>query len=705
MKKRSVFPVVVGLVMLLIMLSLVWTPQKAAEYIPNNEDIELELKAGDAVAKNSCEVDAAGTVTVTGADPYLVFDTPEYHGNTVVLRMKEEAKEPISGQVFMDYGDGYSEPDSATSLCPAGSKYLCFRISAGGYSSLRLDIDTTYGFDALEFHSEGPALKGVHMKKGIGWYILALVIAFAATGLAYWLDRRNKIGERIALFFRRNCRTILKGLAVLGGIFIVSAPAEWILGRFIFGVSSDGHVFNIYRYLFICGFLFTWALFLLCRKSCAGKVENLFLGLLLTAGMTMILTAQVAHVGWDVNVHYDMARKASYLGEAYVTQADKDAYWNDASFLMKHTWSEYKQGFEELSGNYSYIAATEKSQHSLAHLPAGIFMAVARRLGCSFGWIFRFGEMANLLIYAFLCYFAIKKLKSGKIILAIIALFPTNILIASTFSYDYWVNGFSLLGMAYFIGECQEPDKYISTKNTIIMCGSFALACVPKQIYLPLLLIPFFMPWKKIENKKKYYAICTLLILLLFASLLSRTVVETTGTGDLRGGSDVNPSDQIAFILSQPLQYVKLLVGWMRDYLSFSYTNHYITNFANAGVTDIGYGIVTILLMFAAVTDKSSYDLHVSNWKIRCYTIAMYFGEAALIGTAFYLVFTPVGANVIAGCQARYIMPVLFPMLSVIGTGKMKNEINRRAYNGVILAICMFIFYMTYFGTNIFRIS
>ncbi len=60
-----------------------------------------------------------------------------------------------------------------------------------------------------------------------------------------------------------------------------------------------------------------------------------------------------------------------------------------------------------------------------------------------------------LLTYALTVYFAIRKLKSGKMIMSVIALFPTNIVLASNYSYDPWVTGFSLLGTAYFVSEMQ----------------------------------------------------------------------------------------------------------------------------------------------------------------------------------------------------------------------------------------------------------
>ena len=129
-------------------------------------------------------------------------------------------------------------------------------------------------------------------------------------------------------------------------------------------------------------------------------------------------------------------------------------------------------------------------------------ISAVRLLHGNFYLIFFLGIVPNLIMYTLLCYYAMKRLSSGKMILAVIALFPTNVFMAASYSYDYWVNGFVFLGIAYFVGMCQEKDKIVSTKDTIIMCSSLALACVPKQIYVGLLLLPFFMPRKKIDNKK-----------------------------------------------------------------------------------------------------------------------------------------------------------------------------------------------------------
>ena len=119
----------------------------------------------------------------------------------------------------------------------------------------------------------------------------------------------------------------------------------------------------------------------------------------------------------------------------------------------------------------------------------------------NFYWRLTLGRVPNLLLYAFAIYLGMKKLKSGKMILAVLAFMPTNLFIATNYSYDYLVNSLSMLGIAYFVSEMQQPDKPISLKDNVVMCGSIALACVPKQIYAPLLLVPFFLRKNNFEKK------------------------------------------------------------------------------------------------------------------------------------------------------------------------------------------------------------
>ena len=57
----------------------------------------------------------------------------------------------------------------------------------------------------------------------------------------------------------------------------------------------------------------------------------------------------------------------------------------------------------------------------------------------------------------------------------------------------------------------------------------------------------------------------------------------------------------------------------------------------------------------------------------------------ALIATALYIDYTPLGSTGIAGCQPRYITPLLAPLLLLV-TGSRWNIIKNKArYNGFVL--------------------
>ena len=65
----------------------------------------------------------------------------------------------------------------------------------------------------------------------------------------------------------------------------------------------------------------------------------------------------------------------------------------------------------------------------------------------------------------------------------------------------------------------------------------------------------------------------------------------------------------------------------------------------------------------------------------------MYVGLAALMATALYIAFTPVGNGEINGCQSRYLIPLLSPFILLL-TGQRFNLIkNKTAYNGTVLGV------------------
>ena len=177
--------------------------------------------------------------------------------------------------------------------------------------------------------------------------------------------------------------------------------------------------------------------------------------------------------------------------------------------------------------------------------------------------------------------------------------------------------------------------------------------------------------------------------------LLVKTFAQVTSGGDPRGG-DVNPVQQIRFILGEPVHYARILLNFLKTYLSVGNMKNYIVNFAYFGIGS-GSAVYIVLMIATAVTDKSELDRFKISALSEIYAVIVYFGLAALIATALYISFTPIRSETINGCQARYITPLLFPLLALIGNPGILKLSGKRWYNvAVILPVTSVLYFNIY---------
>ena len=67
---------------------------------------------------------------------------------------------------------------------------------------------------------------------------------------------------------------------------------------------------------------------------------------------------------------------------------------------------------------------------SVAYLPSAIGLMIGRGIGLPFHMVVYLGRWMNVLFLALICYYSMKGLCTGKIVVLLIALIPTNIFIA-----------------------------------------------------------------------------------------------------------------------------------------------------------------------------------------------------------------------------------------------------------------------------------
>ena len=444
----------------------------------------------------------------------------------------------------------------------------------------------------------------------------------------------------------------------------------------------------------VCVAIVTGCLFCF-RKTLGKKPEVFFLILCISMGSLLAVYYPAAvHIAWDDEYHYDNALRYSFLGNTKITKQDEImmSSWAGTDYIL----SEQQKIHEEQ--NWNYLHGDVDTIYGLPEYKnywmvfSGIGLYFGRVFQMPFHWIVSMGRLFGLLAYAIIGYFAIKRLKYGKMILAAVLLIPENVFLASSFHYDPSVTVCIALGISYLIREWQEPDEKLQWKNIWIMIGALFAGCITKGIYFPILLLPLFLRKEKFENKKqrRLFMGLTLTAMLLLIISFALPFATSNGIGDTRGGDDVNSFGQLRYIFHNPLEFIRTLLWYFVDNTSPDIMYYFTTFFAFMGLGP-NYGLYLIILTFVAFTDRNGSELDVpyKNWG-RVILLGILFITYCLVETSMFVSYTPVGKNNIYGCQPRYLLPLFFPAMMMLSSGKIKNEINRIAYNGITFATIAF---------------
>ena len=409
---------------------------------------------------------------------------------------------------------------------------------------------------------------------------------------------------------------------------------------------------------------------------------------------------------WDDEIHYERTLDLKcflFLNEQ--TYADQAIY--SRYFPYDDTYDSEVDTATLLVMDETKVASSRESQplySYLGYLPGAAGMAIAELLDADFLKAFFLTKIAQVITYAAVLYFALKRLKGGALIFASVCLLPTAMFLVSSFAYDWWVTVLITLGYSIFISEMQNTERPFSLKAAIVMLLAMVLGCGPKAIYFFLIFPMLFVRKDKFASSKNcwiYRLMVVLAMLIVLASFLAPFLINTGDITDTRGGSDVNSTEQLKFILEDPMRYADILLRFLLSYISFGNAELYTTNYAYIGFLPNYYGTIAIFIMlYAAFTDRSERDGFKGAIPLKAISWLTVAGQLALVATALYIAFTPVGHHTVLGCQYRYILPILLPALYALGSTKLVRR-GGRNYNEVLipslLAVNLFAtFYIVY---------
>ena len=140
----------------------------------------------------------------------------------------------------------------------------------------------------------------------------------------------------------------------------------------------------------------------------------------------------------------------------------------------------------------------------------------------------------------------------------------------------------------------------------------------------------------------------------------------------------------------------------MADYTSFGQASYYSSSYAYMQTPILLCATATLLIvLFCAFADKGEADRFKKAQAYKLSMVISAFVTIAVVATALYIAFTPVGANSVAGCQWRYIVPVLFPLLYCLGTSKVTCHLEKEKMGAVVFGTLAAVLAVSFFDVYI----
>ncbi len=659
--------------------------------------------------------------TVAEEDPQLLFDFTKL--GVIDKKVKGiliEFNDKINkSSVQTYYGRESAEFSEADSDVFAGKEDYEIEIlsnkSLQGFNFLRLDINEDFSLKDIKITYEYQMKYNDDTYKYICMILINIIISIVISFFQKIDIIRghycNKCKD-IMIIICKNKNYILKVLLGTISIFCLVISGEYIL-------SLENGYINIYRVLIITTIMCIVIFSIIYRNLIWKYTHIYYFALVMTIGTITILTIpSTVGITADDQIHYAKTADLSYGGKGKVSETD--AYVAMAVYtnfiqngemynhISRYEWNDYinnnHKEYPILVSIFEAIPGGARlSITSVAYIPGAIGLIVGRGLGLCFTTTFMLGKWMNLLAYSLIFSIAIKIIKGrGKILISVMGVIPTILFSAASYSYDWWVISFVLLGYTIFINLLNQDGK-IQTKRMLLIMTIMIIGILPKAIYFPLIFPMIFVKKDKCVSPYMIRALVICSMMFLVSTILLPMLTATGGVGDVRGGTDVNSTEQIKFIINNPLQYTKVLLNFLKTYLSPDEAYHYLTFLLYYGQAPY-YSICLLVIAIVSMLDNENAE---NLRKILLYhKIIVVFSCAitiVFVATALYITFTSVGSDGIAGCHPRYILPTIFPF--VYFSTNMKIQIDKGIKRDLYIVSTNIMIMVYFWGIFSLRVS
>ena len=717
-KHKTVFYVIISLVLVFLLFSIISYTAKSntdMTYSVTSELFYNSQKSGYTVVTD--DMTGKTVYTAENNDPWTCVVFPEEINADYILINFEEAVNPDIDIVL--YYSLHGEPFNPhwayahTDIIDRSMTLVTIPVTNLTCRAMRFDIDSSFSIKSIDFYNV-EILSMPSYRFNFTAFALLLVCIFVLVLLekkfGYFHAIRDVIRGTVKntvdmLLEKHYAKALLNIFRWTSNIVLSIAIclAFWFNRLSTSGITA---LFVIFSTTIILNVTYK-----IIAQSFASPARLFFITALLIGLMFSICLPITTYNVPDEEIHYGLALELkSYLFDTDKSLADLKMQWRhyyNYNYILSPD-SLIDDIVLDDSIHFDMYRQNSNVYNRIGYLPAVITMIICELIGTSFVQKFIFAKIAPLLIFVFLTTLGIRRLRSGGYIISAICLVPSMMILASSYSYDCWVMAFITFGITYFISELQRQDKKLTVYDCIIMIGSIFIGCGPKAVYFILMLPLLFINKGKFASRKFriwYIIACILTMIIILLSFALPFLVNTGEASDYRGGSSVNATEQLKFILTEPFAYAKIVFEFISDYLSFENMSTHIVSHTYFEVPLTVYATILIfVLMFAVFTDKSQCDRFEGRHIVRSVGILACIGTTLLVITALYISFTPVRHTTINGVQYRYVFPIMPIFFYSLGSARVQSTIDKRVSETMVygmsalVAICVFYeFYISLF--------
>ena len=325
----------------------------------------------------------------------------------------------------------------------------------------------------------------------------------------------------------------------------------------------------------------------------------------------------------------------------------------------------------------SYVRGSAFEQNPFyGYLPQAVGIFIAKFFDLNVVWMLWLGRIANLICYAGIISFAIKKTPCLKIPLIAVACIPVTIYHAASVSIDSLIFALGILAIAYFLYLHQSDESTLETKHIIIYSAICLLLGLCKLPYLAFIFLLLFISKANFKSENRLLIIFLSIAFVGICGVLwSRYSTPALMHSWRSSYNYVNSTQQLQYLANNPMDFFKFLqhtiTGGLSNILNelFNYDYRNPASFSTYTFITLALELFLAIILFT-YPQKVKFDRKTKIGALLVFIIIY-------LGTFFIQLLTWANVGFMqVGVHMRYFIPLLalIPVIFQINYKKIENE-------------------------------